>query len=113
MYRLSALRMIMVITAAALVGSACSDSVETTSFEPIDSSFQFQDTVTTLPPDVIGPEPGAGPEFTFVNESGQPAVGDDGVACVPGNGCVYQSGVNSSRNMIQNNVRLKLRSGSR
>ena len=60
-HRLSPLRLVLMLTAAALLGSACSDSVETASFEPIDSSFELQDTVTTLPPDVVGPEPGAGP----------------------------------------------------
>ncbi len=99
MHRLSPLSLVLMLTAAALLGSACSDSVETASFEPIDSSFELQDTVTTLPPDVVGPEPGAGPAFTFVNDSGQPAVGDDGVACVPGNGCVFKAGVNSSRTL--------------
>jgi hypothetical protein len=99
MNRLSLQLFVFVLAAAISVASGCSDSVEQTTFEPIDSSYQSTDAVTTLPNDVVGPEPGAGPVFTFVNDNGQPAVGDDGVACVPGNGCVLQASVNSSRNL--------------
>lgn len=99
MRRLSSPRFISVLFVTVAFIAACSDSVETAAFEPIDATFEQADTVTTLPPDVIGPDPGAGPEFTFVNDSGQPAVGDDGVACVPGSGCVLKAGVNSSRNL--------------
>jgi hypothetical protein len=79
---------------------ACADSVETQSFEPIDAAFaETWDVVTTLPDGVVGPNPGEGAMLEFVNGSGQPAVGDDGVACVAGHACYYEADLNSSRSL--------------
>ena len=65
---------------------ACSDSVETQSYDPIDAGYTPQpdapDVITTLPEDVVGPSPGEGAKLTHVDELGEPEVGDDGVACV-------------------------------